>query len=90
MIPPNPKSFAKAAIRVAKAAMNGRPILVPDAEADRRLSICETPCQFLSEDGTQCVRCTCFIDAKTLLATEECPIGLWGQWKLTDDRKAGT
>lgn len=90
MIAPNPKTFAKAMTRAAKAKLKGRKLLVPSDVEEKRLTFCEAPCQFLTDDGLQCKRCTCFIMAKVVLATESCPVDKWGEWKLTEVVKAST
>lgn len=37
------------------------------------------------EQFKQCTRCTCFVDLKTFLATEECPDGRWRKQTHTSD-----
>lgn len=45
-------------------------------EAQRRLGICQA-CEFFT--GKRCLKCGCFMIAKTKLATTACPIGKWKQ-----------
>ena len=90
VIPPNPKILVRAIARAAKAKLRGRKLIVPREVEEARLAFCEAPCQFLTDDGEQCKRCTCFISAKVVLSTESCPVDKWGEWKLTDDKKGGT
>ena len=54
------------------------PFAVPPDVQDTRLSFCNT-CEFLVPDSRQCVKCTCFVDVKTLLSTESCPERKWGR-----------
>lgn len=47
---------------------------VSPEEAQRRLGICRT-CDFFT--GKRCLKCGCFMVAKTKMATTACPIGKW-------------
>lgn len=53
------------------------PFVVPSEVQDDRLARCNE-CEFLVLDSRQCVKCTCFVDVKTLLSTESCPEKKWG------------
>lgn len=53
------------------------PFAVPAEVQDDRLALCNE-CEFLVPDSRQCVKCTCFVDIKTLLSTESCPVKKWG------------
>lgn len=44
--------------------------------AESRLKIC-LDCEYLWKITRQCSKCYCFIDGKTKLKTEECPIKKW-------------
>lgn len=51
----------------------------PRAEEDiseYRLKICQT-CEFFKPKGNRCMKCGCFMKAKTSLAKATCPIGKW-------------
>lgn len=50
-------------------------IFVSDYEANMRINACRS-CLHL-DDGGQCELCTCFVSTKTLLVSEECPVGRW-------------
>lgn len=58
--------------------LRGEPFAVPTEVQDDRLAHCNT-CEFLVPDSRQCVKCTCFVDIKTLLSTESCPEKKWGK-----------
>jgi hypothetical protein len=49
---------------------------VPEEEAKRRLSFCET-CPSLIKFTHQCKECGCFMKLKTKLSKAECPLGKW-------------
>lgn len=50
--------------------------------SEERLSICKQ-CPELIKLTTQCKKCGCFMNAKTKLPNAECPIGKWGQVKVS-------
>jgi uncharacterized protein DUF6171 len=62
-------------LRLAWARWFGYEIMATDAEAEDRLDIC-WQCEEYDEGG-QCKVCTCFVDAKTMLLTEQCPKRKW-------------
>lgn len=71
----------QAAARVAKAALHLDPILVPEPDAERRLSIC-LRCpggHYAGRPHQRCMhpKCGCFLAAKARLQTERCPAGHW-------------
>lgn len=63
-----------AAKRVVGAVVSGQPVEVPQATVAHRLATCRA-CPRLS--GSRCLECGCFVEAKALLATEDCPLGKW-------------
>lgn len=65
-----------ASFRAVWWAFLRRDPLASSEETKKRLDICES-CEFFDADSRQCLVCTCFIDAKTLLASERCPVGKW-------------
>jgi hypothetical protein len=66
---------AAAAARVAAAAVQGGPVLVSDQTAELRAAACaQCPA---GGDRATCAVCGCVIAAKTRLATERCPVGVW-------------
>lgn len=69
---------AGAAVRVVAAAATGEPVLVDQAESDRRLAVCvANPCgQYLAAER-RCGACGCVVGWKSWLATEVCPKGYW-------------
>ena len=42
----------------------------------RRLDICKG-CEFLFKPTNTCKKCGCFMDVKTKIATQRCPVGKW-------------
>jgi hypothetical protein len=62
--------------RVAKAAATGEKIIVSPAEMERRLAICRV-CEFFQASPMKCLKCDCFLNLKTRLETEHCPIAKW-------------
>ena len=64
-----------ASLRLAWARLRGYETLATDAETEDRLDICYR-CEEYTESG-QCRVCTCFVDAKTMLLTEQCPKRKW-------------
>ena len=48
--------------------------------AKDRLDVCKTCDQYV-EATTQCKECWCFMSAKTLWPTADCPLGKWGSYK---------
>lgn len=82
------KNAALAGGRYVNAVFTGEETKVPEAEAERRLSICKTNAcgKCLVEVHEQrefhrCTDCGCWLDgdylAKTRLATEDCKLGFW-------------
>lgn len=63
-----------AAGRVVNALATGKPVTVTADMRAARQAICES-CD--AKQGPKCADCGCFIAAKSALATESCPRGLW-------------
>lgn len=75
---PNPFIFAGAVGRVVWAFVTRRPLLVSRAVQIIRKRECEMhPRTCFDPYLRQCKECSCFVDAKTRLATEKCPLGYW-------------
>jgi hypothetical protein len=66
--------FIRSMLRHQWAKWVGYEIIAPAASQASRNRKCEI-CPY-NEEG-QCHRCQCLIVAKTMMALEECPIGLW-------------
>ena len=60
--------------RAIKAELDGRRITVDQAEHDRRLAICQEPCEHYDPCQGRCRKCGCKMSLKTRLATEHCPL----------------
>jgi hypothetical protein len=58
------------------AKFRGYQVLAPLKDQLGREITCRC-CEFFSEG--QCNKCGCLIMAKTMLATEKCPVGKWGR-----------
>ncbi len=67
-------NLAGAGVRVIQAVVKRERITVSDEEKERRLSICKV-CEFYRKG--RCLKCGCYINFKTRLETEHCPIGKW-------------
>ena len=50
--------------------------------AAERLAICKE-CPELIQLTTQCKKCGCLMNAKTKLPNAECPLGKWGQVRIS-------
>lgn len=48
--------------------------------AEERLKICQE-CEHYRPATTQCVKCACFMKAKTMWPTAKCPINRWGPYE---------
>jgi hypothetical protein len=66
-------SAAGATGRALAAAVTGQPVIVSQAEQDRRLKICAACPAFRPAEG-RCGVCGCRMRAKTRLTTEGCPL----------------
>jgi hypothetical protein len=66
--------FFVAMIRHKLAQWRGYEVLTPKAQLAYRDSRCAGCC--FNEEG-QCSMCKCLTLSKTVMALEECPIGLW-------------
>lgn len=42
----------------------------------RRVAVCRA-CPMFFAETRQCGHCSCFVDVKSMLTTERCPLGLW-------------
>jgi len=52
--------------------------------SEKRMEIC-MKCEHYNEKLHQCKECGCFMEAKTLFASVECPVGKWGPVELNSD-----
>lgn len=74
MLPNVPKNAAEAVARVVGAAARGESVLVPvEVRVKRKLACAFCP----SNASGRCRECGCFVVAKALLATEDCPLHKW-------------
>ena len=79
------RNLAKAAGRVGKAKLNKRPVLVRNAERDRRISVCEkNECGAYNKEAGACNWCGCPIKEKARWATEEC-----GEMEIAKETNSG-
>lgn len=74
-LPPARKMMATAAIAAAGFAASGFKLASKD-ERDRRKSICSACPEYSGEKG-RCLKCGCFINLKSRIEAEKCPIGRW-------------
>ena len=54
--------------------------------SEERLDHCRS-CEFFIHESSQCKKCGCFMDFKTLLPFTNCPIGKWDSNIFTDEEK---
>lgn len=76
MILPNPITFVRALCRSLWWKWRGYDLLTTEEEQESRWTHC-LPCP--DRVGQQCARCTCFLDPKIMLTSEECPRNKWGR-----------
>ena len=62
---------------VGEAALHLIPNKVSATVQQKRLSICES-CDRLYKPTYTCKSCGCFMNVKTWMAKEKCPLGKWG------------
>ena len=79
------KNLAKSVAGVAKNAINGKSIFVPEDIKKARLKKC-SKCEWLykssvDESYMKCMACGCPLLKKTSVASAECPKGKWGTWE---------
>ena len=60
--------------RVVKSAVTREKVRVPLEETARRMAICKG-CEFYI--NARCRKCGCYMNLKSRLETEHCPIGKW-------------
>lgn len=48
--------------------------------SEDRLTICRA-CEYFVEETNKCKNCGCFMDYKTMIPWEKCPIDKWGKVK---------
>lgn len=61
---------------VCRAFKQRDELLTSEEDERARLAICEN-CRFFVHDIRQCDACTCFVDLKAKLTSEDCPKGFW-------------
>ena len=73
------RNAAGAVGRVVSAAVRGEPVLASPELKATRLSVCQGGCDYYDLGQVRCkaAGCGCFLEAKTGLATERCPLGKW-------------
>lgn len=72
----SPFRFVGALIRSGWWELRGYEALAPVADQMIRVEICGN-CPFLDPDKGECRVCGCDVDAKTVLASEQCPKRKW-------------
>lgn len=73
---PKAKTALKAVRRVVVAAVTGSKVFVGEKLTAQRVDLCHRCPHFLPKTR-QCGLCSCFVDVKAKLATEECPDHRW-------------
>jgi hypothetical protein len=69
-------TFSRALARVCWALVTFQPVFVSPKVATERLATC-IECEHFDAVDRKCSVCKCYVDAKTLLATESCPEKRW-------------
>ena len=69
-------NFFKAIVRLIKHCLYGKKILADLDVVEKRRKIC-LGCEWYASQSEQCLICTCFINTKTNLHYESCPMKKW-------------
>ena len=72
------KNGAKSLFNIAKNAAKGIDQSVPEEVQKERISTCNK-CDKLTKTR-QCSECLCFVDLKTKIKQEECPLKKWTKY----------
>jgi hypothetical protein len=75
------QNAAGAAQRIVKTLVAGQPAILPSEQIEARRQICQK-CD--RRAGIQCLECECIIRGKTMLVTEDCPLGRWPAIELEE------
>jgi hypothetical protein len=67
--------------RLIAALFTRQPVFVTPDQSNTRIFICEIPCRHFDSADRKCSECGCYVDAKAMLATEDCPRGCWPKLK---------
>ena len=72
------RNLAKAVVNVGSAVLHGDNAFCSTFDAEQRVLICEA-CDLYKESTRVCTHqdCGCFIEAKSKIRTEHCPMSLW-------------
>ena len=74
---------SKALGRVVAAVLDGKPIFIPEEQAQLRLAACAQcdQCRTFPNGFMQCLQCGCGLNGKArrkaYMSTEKCPLGKW-------------
>lgn len=68
-------NIAMAAVDETLARLSGMPP-ISEGDINRRLSIC-SECNRFRPSDQRCSLCGCFLDFKTRLRSQDCPLGKW-------------
>ena len=72
-------NLAHAVADVVHARMRGQPVMIDDAEAERRLRVCSACREWYDATRDRCAHpaCGCYLRIKTRLRAMRCPDGRW-------------
>jgi hypothetical protein len=59
-----------------KEMISGNSIMVEEAVSSSRLEICKK-CDFFDNANNRCKKCGCYMEIKTKLRIEKCPVNKW-------------
>lgn len=70
------QNIIEATTKATQEALNGGEIFTSDQIQEQRLLICSV-CDSLDKDTARCTECGCFVQIKSRVTTEQCPLGKW-------------
>ena len=70
------KNLSSSILNATKALTKGEKIRSSKGEAAERMKIC-AGCEHYIKEENRCNLCGCFLNVKTKVATERCPVGKW-------------
>ena len=79
--------IGSAATAAAKFVANGAPVVNGNMQ-EERMNICRS-CDQFDEQSIRCKDCKCFLEVKSRMATEVCPLNKWPSVNLLPTRQCG-
>ena len=72
------QNFVEATTKATQEALSGGNVFVSPEIQRQRLLVCSV-CEYLDRPSARCTECGCFVQIKSKVSTEECPMGKWGE-----------